>query len=238
MASQVTRMPTLVDTLLPPLRRDALAVRVAQEAVVLTAFALLVAVAAQVAVRLPFTPVPITGQTFGALVAGGALGAWRGAGALGIYLLMGTAGLPVFSPSASAMAGKSVHLVLPWQGSSGPIWDIASGGYILGFVFAAAAVGYLAQRGWDRKPHIILAMLLGNVLIYVPGLLWLGFLIASGWVHPVAQEPLAELIPGATAVQKTLVGGLYPFIAGDLLKLVAASLALPSAWALVRRFRS
>ena len=184
----------------------------------MTAFALFVALCAQVAVRLPWTPVPITGQTFAVLVAGGALGAWRGAGSLTIYMLLGIA-LPVFAPGASPTDGTwDAHFILPWSGSNGLVWSLSSGGYIVGFILAAALVGWLAERGWDRRQWVHLAMFLGNVLLYVPGLLWLNIDAAEGdWA-------------------KTLEWGLYPFVVGDLMKLMLASLTLPAAWAVAGKF--
>jgi biotin transport system substrate-specific component len=197
-------------------------------------FAGLVAVCAQIAVRLPWTTVPITGQTFAVLVTGGALGAWRGAGALTAYMLMGMAGISVFAPGSGATVGTwDVHFILPWSGTHALPWDISSGGYIVGFIFAAALVGFLAERHWDRKPWVHLGMLLGNIVLYIPGILWLAYLIGTDWVHPVGK-PLGELIAGSSTWDKALKGGLYPFIVGDLMKLVLASLTLPTAWALVR----
>ncbi len=236
MAATTGRPTTLADALFPRVNSKNQALRIAREVVLMLGFAAFVAVCAQIAVRLPWTTVPITGQTFAALVTGGALGAWRGAGALSIYMLLGMIGAPVFAPSLN-MTGKTVHFVLPWSGTSGFPWDLSSGGYIVGFILAAALVGFIAQRGWDRKPWLLAGMLAGNALIYVPGLLWLGYLISSGWIHPVALKPLGDLIAGSSTLEKTLVGGLYTFILGDLIKLYAASLTLPAAWAIVGRFR-
>lgn len=201
-------------------------------------FAFFVALCAQIAMRLPWTTVPITGQTFAVLVTGGALGAWRGAGSLTIYMLLGMVGLPVFTPGNPGVTGAwDIHFILPWKGTAALPWDISSGGYIVGFIFAAALVGYLAERRqWDRKPWVHLAMLLGNVILYVPGILWLAYLISSGWIHPVGK-PLSELIAGTGTWNKTLIGGLYPFIVGDLMKLFLASLTLPVAWAIVQKRR-
>ena len=96
---------------------------------------------------------PITGQTFAVLVTGAALGARRGASSLTIYMLMGMVGIPVFAPGSGAATGIwDVHFILPWNGSAALPWDIFSGGYIVGFILAAALVGYLAERQWDRKP--------------------------------------------------------------------------------------
>ena len=115
------------------------------------------------------------------------------------------------------------------------MWDISSGGYIVGFIIAAALVGYLAEHQWDRKPWVHLGMFLGNVSLYVPGLLWLGYLIGTDWM--TGGKPLGDWIAGSDTLDKTLKGGLYPFIVGDMMKLLLASLTLPAAWALVQRFR-
>jgi biotin transporter BioY len=161
-------------------------------------FSLFVAISAQVAIPLGFTPVPLTGQTLAVLLTGAVLGSWRGAGAMTLYLLEG-AWLPVFS-----------------AGRMGPVWELASGGYIVGFIPAACLVGFLCQRGWDRRVWIMLAMLAGNVLIYIPGLIQLRFFVPEG---------------------KVLEYGLYPFIPGDLIKIYIASLLVPAAWMLAGRWR-
>ncbi len=209
---------TLIDLLLP--HRSLLA-----DAALIVGFAAFTAVFAQIAIKLPFTPVPITGQTLAVLVTGGALGANRGAASLALYMLVGMVGLPVFAPSLGE--GTVVHFILPWQGSDGFVWNIASGGYIVGFVAAAWIVGRLAERGWDRSWRVLLAMLAGNVALYAPGLLWLGW-----WA--VDQEWTS----GAKIIPDTLQWGLWPFVAGDLAKLYVASVALPGAWALARRLRA
>jgi biotin transport system substrate-specific component len=118
----------------------------------------LVAVAAQVSIPLPFTPVPITGQTFAAVLVGASLGSVRGFSSLLLYMLLGMAGAPIYSDQTSGM-----------EVISGP-----TGGYIVGFAIAAALTGYLAERRWDRKVSTaIAAMLTGNVVIYLVGLPWL-----------------------------------------------------------------
>jgi biotin transport system substrate-specific component len=189
-------------------------------------------------VRLPWTTVPITGQTFAVLVTGGALGAWRGAGSLSIYMIVGMIGLPVFAPGFAGVDGSwDMHFILPWDGTHALVWDISSGGYIVGFILAAALVGFLAERRWDRKPWVHLGMFLGNAALYVPGILWLAYLIGTDWVHPVAGKPLGDLIAGSGTWDKALEGGLYPFIVGDLMKLFLASVTLPAAWSLVARFK-
>lgn len=119
---------------------------------------LFVAAMAQLAVYLPFSPVPITGQTFAVLLIGILLGAKRGSAALLLYIAEGAAGLPVF---AGARAGLATLL--------GP-----TGGYIIGFVAAAWLVGRLAERGWGKQLVSTLgAFALGNALIYLLGLAWL-----------------------------------------------------------------
>jgi biotin transport system substrate-specific component len=171
-----------------------------REAVLILGFVLMMTLVAQISIRLPGTPVPITGQTFGVLLTGVALGSRRGAASTLVYLGLGSAGLPVF-------AG--------WGG--GAVWGLASGGYIVGFVFGAYVVGWLVERGWDRWPSLLVAMLLGNAAIYLPGLYQLSFFVPEG---------------------KVLAFGLYPFIPGDLLKLYLASVAVPTAWALTLRVRA
>ena len=211
------RLPVLIDAVVPRAWGNTPGTRLAVDAGLMVGFALFVALCAQIAVRLPWTPVPITGQTFAVLVAGGALGAWRGAGSLLIYMLLGMVAVPVFAPGGGVLpeGDWGAHVLFPWSGSSGLPWDLSSGGYIVGFIVAAFVTGYLAERAWDRKPWGILGMLAGNAVLYVPGLIWLNIDAAEGdW-------------------SKTLAWGLYPFIVGDLTKLYLASLALPAAWKLV-----
>ncbi len=150
------------------------------------------ALAAQARVNLPFTPVPITGQTFAVLLVGALLGSRLGAASMLTYWSQGAAGLPVF---AGGLGG--------WHIATGP-----TGGYIVGFIAAAYAVGFLAERGWDRRPWTLaLAMLAGQVLIYVAGLSWLA--------HFTSGKSVFEL-------------GLYPFIPGDTVKLLLAASLVPS----------
>lgn len=173
-----------------------------RDALLVVVSSMLVALSAQIRIDLPFTPVPITGQTFGVLLAGAVLGASRGALSLALYLAEGAMGLPVFAGGAAG-----VHYLV------GP-----TGGYLVGFVLAAGAVGWLAERGWDRRlGTAILAMLVGNMIIYLVGLPWLARFVGS---------------------QAAVVKGLLPFIPGDILKLLLAASALPSAWRLVGEGRS
>ncbi len=235
---QYAASPTLADALFPRIDSDSRLAVWARNITLMLGGAALVALCAQIQVRLPWTTVPITLQTFGVLVAGGALGAWRGGGAMALYTLAGMFLLPVFTPAVSPTAGTwDLHFILPWKGNERLLWELSSGGYVVGFILASALAGYLAERGWDRKQWVHVGMLASNALIYVPGLLWLGYLIGTDWVPPGGSKAISELIVGSTTLDKTLKGGLYPFIVGDLMKLMAASMVLPGAWLLVERLK-
>jgi biotin transport system substrate-specific component len=231
------RPKVLMDVVLPRLGAQSRANRLALDAVLVLGFAVLVAACAQIAIRIPTTTVPITGQTFGVLLAGGALGSRRGGLSMLVYMLMGLISLPVFAPKSSFLGEKTVHFILPWSGTEGLIWDMSSGGYIVGFVLAAYLVGLLAERGWDRRATVSLAMLAGNAGIYAVGLPWLAVFIASGATIPGLDLTYYDAISGSNVLDKTLKGGLYPFIGGDALKLLLAAMVLPGAWALVGKVR-
>ena len=140
---------------------------------------LVVALSAQIAVPLAFSPVPITGQTLAVLLVGALMGRVRGGVVMLLYLAEGVAGLPVF---AGGGAG-AVHLLGP------------TGGYLVGFVAAATVTGYLAERGWDRRFGTTLAaMLLGTVAIFAVGLAWLG--LFTGTENLLAMG-LYPFVPGA-----------------------------------------
>jgi len=177
--------PTLIGGLWPAQANQAL-----RWIVLMVLGTLFLAISAHI--EVPLYPVPITMQTFAVLVLGMAYGARLGAATLALYLVEGVSGLPVFATG----------------GALGPTF-----GYIVGFILAAGAVGWLAERSWDRNfATTALAMLLGNVLIYVPGL----FVLA-----------------GYVGMEKVLEFGLVPFLLGDALKLLLAAILLPLAWKLV-----
>jgi len=156
---------------------------------------LLIAIFAQLAVGWP---VPITGQTFAVLMLGALLGSRRGTLCIVTYITEGAIGLPVFA-----------------HGRAGPAVLISStGGYLIGFIVAAYTVGLLAEKGWDRRcGTTILAMLLGNLVIYTFGLVWLSLLMGRS--------------------KTVLEVGLYPFIVGDILKTILAAILLPAGWKLL-----
>lgn len=151
-------MTTLAFAIGPPRERPA--GRVGYQVAVALAGSLLVAGLAQISIVLPFTPVPITGQTLGVLVVGASLGPGLAAISLGLYLLEGAIGLPFFAGGA--------------HGAGLLGFAAATGGYLWGFVVASALVGWLARRGWDRSfRSAIGAMFLGEVVLYAIGIPWL-----------------------------------------------------------------
>lgn len=163
-------------------------------------------------IQVPMWPVPMTMQTFGALVIGAAYGWPLGAVTVLAYLAAGFFGLPVFS--GAAVPGPAYFLG-------------TTAGYLYGFVVAAGLVGWLCERrGWDRSPLTAgAAMFLGSAVIYVFGLTWLYTVLA--------------VIRGAAGwdIARVLNAGMVPFLAGDLVKLLLAAALLPMAWKVARRIR-
>lgn len=153
--AMTTLAPTLTTRFLPAVDQKL------RDLLLITAGALLVALLAQVRIPLPFTPVPLTGQTFAVLLVGAALGARRGLASLSLYTLIGALGLPVFAGGAAGLAY-----------ASGP-----TGGYLAGFIVAAFVVGLLAERGLERSIRTsILPFLAGTLVIYLFGAGWLAVL--------------------------------------------------------------
>lgn len=162
----------------------------------------LVAALAQFEVKLPFTPVPVTGQTVGVLLVGAALGSRLGAVSMLLYLAQGALGLPVYSGGDAGIGFLAL--------------SSATGGYLWGFVVAAAIVGRLSEAGFDRSvPTSLGAMLVGELVIYAVAIPWL--MVALG-------------VSFGTALRL----GVLPFVVGDALKLVIAGAAMPAAWRLRR----
>ena len=197
MAQATALQPTLVSVIWPSRAAN----NILRNVILALAGTALLTLSAKI--QVPFYPVPMTMQTFMVLALGMAYG-WRLGGAtLLLYLAEGAMGLPVFAGTPE----KGIGLAYMLGGT---------GGYLIGFVLAAALCGWLAERGWDRRfMTTALALLIGNIAIYVPGLLWLGGLF--GWDKPILEW------------------GLTPFLLGDLTKLLLAAVALPTVWRVLKR---
>lgn len=158
-----------------------------------------IALASRVAFYLPFSPVPVTAQTLVVLMVGAILGRRRAVMAVSAYLLEGFAGLPVFAGGNAGFAAISG----------------ITGGYLIGFLGAAFVTGFLAEAGWDRRFWTtVLAMVLGNLVIFLVGVPWLAAFVG---------------------IDKALSMGLLVFLPGDILKVILAALLLPSGWKLLDR---
>lgn len=180
------------------------ALNLAKQAGLVMVGILFLAVAAKI--KVPMWPVPITMGTFAVLTMGAAYGARLGLVTILGYMIIGALGYDVFAGSSAEKFGLAYMMG-------------GTGGYLVGYVMAVLALGTLAQLGWDRSvPKMAGAMLIGNALIYLPGLIWLGMLY--GWDKPILEW------------------GLTPFLIGDAIKLALAALLLPAVWKLVDRARS
>ena len=208
-------MSSLALTLAPP--RSRAAARTLYQVACALGGSLLISGLAQISFRLPFTPVPITGQTLGVLLVGAAYGPALGAATLVLYLVWGLVGLPVFAPNADGSHETGLHVLRATS---------ATGGYLIGFVAAAGLTGWLSRLGWDRSIRSSIgAMLLGSIAIYVVGVPWL-------------YHALPPTIDGSPVTMDTALSlGLYPFIIGDTLKLLLAAGLLPVARRLLERLR-
>jgi biotin transport system substrate-specific component len=179
------------------------AMRIAKQAALVVLGIAVLAIAAKI--KVPMWPVPITMGTFAVLSIGAAYGARLGLATIFGYMLIGALGFDVFAGSSAEVFGLEYMMG-------------GTGGYLVGYVLATLLLGALARKGWDRSaPKMALAMLLGNVLIYVPGLIWLGMLY--GWDKPI------------------LAWGLTPFLMGDAIKLALAAGLFPLVWKLIDRAR-
>lgn len=195
------RNATIAATLWPSSPMNLAAGRLVRPAVLVAAGVCLITLGAKASV--PFWPVPLTLQTLAISVVAAAYGLRLGVATAAAYLLAGLLGAPVF-------AGMSVG-VAPFMGPTG--------GFLAGFLVMAAIIGAAADRGWDKAwPKILAAMALANVIVFVPGLLWLGTFTGYG--------------------AKLLAAGLWPFALGTVVKTALAAALMPAAWALVRRLRA
>lgn len=185
--------------------------------VMILAGTLLIVLGARISFYLPDNPlVPISLQTFGVLFGSALLGFRRALAATGLYLVLGIVGLPVFGWDADTATYRS-GLDTIVSVSGGTVTLGVTGGYLVGFLFAAGLVGRLAELGWDRKiGGSVGAMLLGNAVIYLFGVPWL-----------IAAANLT--------FQQGLQFGFWPFVPGDVVKLALAAGLLPLGWWLVRR---
>lgn len=166
---------------------------------------MVLAVAAKIKVPVPGSPVMMSMGTFAVLTIGAAYGARLGLVTMMGWMIIGALGFDVFQSSSADLNGITYMMG-------------GTGGYLLGYVMATVALGWFARAGWDRSGgKMALAMLAGNVIIYVPGLIWLGMLY--GWDKPILQW------------------GLTPFLIGDALKLALAAAILPALWKLIGRAR-
>jgi len=183
---------TIVDFFIPIRVGERLNSRVRDMALVV-AGALFIYLTARISIPIPGTPIPMTGQTFGVLLVGGALGLRRGIAAVSLYVLLGVIGLPFF---ADGKGGISVILG-------------ASGGFLIGFIAAGAIVGRLAELGWDRKFIGALgAMLVGEAVLYAIGLPWLKVVTGMSWQATI-EAGLVPFIVG-DAIKAVLAAALFP----------------------------
>ena len=195
-APRAVRMPTLAEAMLDSLMTPSAATSAVTKAALVVFGSLLLAVSAQF--KIPLYPVPVTGQTLVVLLIGMTYGPRLGGITLAAYLFEGALGLPVFAGGA---AGAAVLM--------GP-----TAGYLFGFLLAAMAMGYLAERGMCRTVvSTIAAMVIGNCVIYLCGALWLANFIGFG---------------------QAIAAGVLPFLYGDALKLVVAAGLMPWAWRAVK----
>lgn len=186
---------TIADFLVPNRLGERLSTRIRHVALIGLG-AVFVYLTALISIPVPGSPVPITGQTFGVLLVGGALGLRRGLASVALYVAIGLIGVPFFAEGRSGVA-----TILG-----------ATGGYLIGFVLAAALVGRLAELGWDRRVGGALgAMAIGNVVIYLVGVPWLMAVMGM------------DLGQG-------LRSGVIPYLLGDAVKLALAAAAFPVAW--------
>lgn len=195
---------TVADVFRPALKRLAVIYDIA----LVIGGSLFIALSAQIAVHLPFSPVPVTGQTFAVLLIGALFGSRRGCLSVLLYVIEGSAGLPVFAMGRGGL----------------PVLFSPTGGYLIGFIAAAYVTGLLAEKGWDRRVvTTALAMVLGNIVIYTFGVLWLACLKLIFRV-PIGNGGLFFI-------------GVCPFIIGDILKIIIASIILPFGWRLLKYIR-
>jgi biotin transport system substrate-specific component len=183
---------TIADFFVPIRVGERINSRVRDVALVI-AGALFIFLTSRISIPIPGTPVPMTGQTFGVLLVGGALGFRRGLAAVTLYVLLGLIGLPFFADGKGGLA---------------VLWGVR-GGYLLGFIAAGAVVGRLAELGWDRKfVGALGAMVVGEVIIYAIGLPWLKVVGGLTWQQTI-EAGLVPFLVG-DAIKAVLAAALFP----------------------------
>jgi biotin transport system substrate-specific component len=192
------------------------ALRLKQAALVVLGVAAM-ALAAKIKIAVPPSPVPVNLGTFAMLTIGAAYGARLGLVTIVGYMIIGALGFDVFASSSATANGVSYMM-----GSTG--------GYLAGYVLAVLSLGLLARRGWDKSVVLMaLAMLIGNVILYVPGLAWLAqWISASGKLDVATYGSLWD---------QTMAWGITPYLIGDAMKLALAALIVPGLWKLVGNAR-
>ncbi|RYC31655.1 biotin transporter BioY [Lichenibacterium minor] len=190
--------PTLAGAVWP--EQASLGLRVARASLLALVGSAVMALSAKLSV--PFFPVPVTMQSLAVLLIAAAFGSRLGAATMALYLVEGALGLPVF-------AGTPAHGIgLPYMMGS-------TGGYLLGYVPAAFAVGFLAERGADRSvPQLLGAMTLGHIVLFAAGYAWLAHLVGA---------------------EAAWTAGVLPFVVGTVVKTLLGALLVPSVWGLVGR---
>ena len=198
--------PTLLATMSRLSTSDSRTLRIAERAGAVAFVTALTAVAAQISMPLPFTPVPLTFQAMVVLVGGALLGSRLGMMSQLLYLGLGLAGLPVFAASPTLAQGAARLL--------GP-----TGGYLMAYPIAAFVTGFLAERGFDRRYFTsVVAMTCGLAVIFTGGVLW-----------------LARFVEPTGALASALAAGFYPFVIEDFVKLLVAAGVMPGLWWLTGR---
>ena len=174
---------------------------VATNAFLVSAGVLALALLAQVALPIPGSPIPVTGQTLGVLLIGTSYGATLGITTFLTYLFIGIAGAPIFAGGAHGLSRLTG----------------ATGGYLVGMLVASFVVGALAGRKWDQRINkALFTMLLGDVIIFSFGLLWLHASLGKSWSW-------------------TIAAGFTPFIIGEVLKVAIAGTSVPLVWRFVQK---
>ena len=164
-----------------------------------------IALLAQIAIPVPGSPVPVTGQTLAVLLIGTTYGARLGVLTFATYLLAGVAGAPIFAPSGTS-ANHGIDRLIG-----------ATGGYLVGMLVASLVLGYLADRKADQKFRTSFpALLFGDAIIFTLGLLWLQQTLDLSW-------------------SKTIAAGFTPFILGEALKIAITATSLPLVWRRISR---